>query len=418
MAEVETTIPPNMHSERVPRDFLPDLDSAEPTNTDLTTINNTTTLSENPPAHDDPTIKKTKKIVRKKRRPARPQVDASTFKSEPPPQTGTIFNIWYNKWSGGDREDKYLSKTAAPSRCDVGRDSGYTRGDKIPGSYFCLFFARGLCPKGQECEYLHRLPGIHDLFNPNVDCFGRDKHNDYRDDMGGVGSFMRQNRTLYVGRIHVTDDIEEVVARHFAEWGQVERTRVLTARGVAFVTYSNEANSQFAKEAMAHQALDHSEVLNVRWATVDPNPLAQKREARKIEEQAAEAVRRALPEEFVREIEGRDPEARKRKRIEGGFGLEGYQAPDEIWYAKARQIENGDTALEGNIGEQSLLVEDGLPVPSEEKNAGGGTIFSDSTLAALKSYSAQNIGGAIKKATSAPVASGPLVGYASDDDSD
>ncbi|KAI4107559.1 MAG: hypothetical protein L6R37_001519 [Teloschistes peruensis] len=419
MAEVETTIPPNMPSESVPQNTLPDLDSPEPTNTDLMTADNTTTVSENPPTNNDPATKKTKKIIRKKRRPARPQVDASTFKSEPPPQTGTIFNIWYNKWSGGDREDKYLSKTAAPSRCDVGRDSGYTRGDKIPGSYFCLFFARGLCPKGQECEYLHRLPGIHDHFNPNVDCFGRDKHNDYRDDMGGVGSFMRQNRTLYVGRIHVTDDIEEVVARHFAEWGQVERTRVLTARGVAFVTYSNEANSQFAKEAMAHQALDHTEVLNVRWATVDPNPLAQKREARKIEEQAAEAVRRALPEEFVREIEGRDPEARKRKRIEGGFGLEGYQAPDEIWYAKARQIENGDTALQGNIGEQSLLVEDGHPVSTEEKDAGGGgAIFSDSTLAALKSYSAQNNGGAIMAAASAPVDSGPLVGYASDDDSD
>lgn len=45
--------------------------------------------------------------------------------------------------------------------------------------------------------------------------------------MGGVGSFMRQNRTIYVGRIHVTDDIEEVVARHFAEWGQIERSEYL-----------------------------------------------------------------------------------------------------------------------------------------------------------------------------------------------
>lgn len=44
--------------------------------------------------------KKTKKIIRRKKRPARPQVDPSTIKSEPPPQTGTIFNIWYNKWSG------------------------------------------------------------------------------------------------------------------------------------------------------------------------------------------------------------------------------------------------------------------------------------------------------------------------------
>lgn len=47
-----------------------------------------------------PAERKVKKIIRKKRRPARPQVDPSTITSEPPPQTGTTFNIWYNKWSG------------------------------------------------------------------------------------------------------------------------------------------------------------------------------------------------------------------------------------------------------------------------------------------------------------------------------
>ncbi|KAL8803586.1 MAG: hypothetical protein Q9182_003091 [Xanthomendoza sp. 2 TL-2023] len=414
MAEVETSLPPAMPSSGISESMSPQAISPQPISTELTTTDNTTTLIE---SANEPPAKKMKKIMRPKRRPARPQVDAGTFKSEPPPQTGTIFNIWYNKWSGGDREDKYLSKTAAPNRCDIERDSGYTRGDKIAGSYFCLFFARGLCPRGKECEYLHRLPGIHDLFNPNVDCFGRDKHSDYRDDMGGVGSFMRQNRTLYVGRIHVTDDIEEIVARHFAEWGQVERTRVLTARGVAFVTYSNEANSQFAKEAMAHQALDHNEVLNVRWATMDPNPLAQKREARKIEEQAAEAVRRALPAEFVREIEGRDPEARKRKRIEGGFGLEGYEAPDEIWYARSRQIENGDTALEGSGGDQPILLPDHAPAEAPQSAAGGGGILSASTLAALQSYAAQrNNDKMTRVAAPAPTSSGPLVGYGSDDD--
>jgi hypothetical protein len=50
--------------------------------------------------------KRVKKIIRRKRRPARPQVDPATFKTEAPPPTGTTFNIWYNKWSGGDREDK------------------------------------------------------------------------------------------------------------------------------------------------------------------------------------------------------------------------------------------------------------------------------------------------------------------------
>ena len=143
--------------------------------------------------------KKVKKIIRKKRRPARPQVDPSTVKDEPPPQTGTIFNIWYNKWSGGDREDSYLSKHHAESRCNISKDTGYTKADSQPGSFVCLFFARGLCPKGQDCEYLHRLPSTFDLYSGNVDCFGRDKHSDYRDDMGGVGSFSRQNRTLYVG---------------------------------------------------------------------------------------------------------------------------------------------------------------------------------------------------------------------------
>lgn len=394
----------------------------------------------------EPAVRKVKKIIRKKKRPARPQIDPALIKSEPPPQTGTIFNIWYNKWSGGDREDKYASQKAAKGRCNIAKDTGYTKADKVSGSYFCLFFARGICklfqspvlsfapaqrdilltidvmtgPKGQDCEYLHRLPTIHDLFNPNVDCFGRDKFSDYRDDMGGVGSFMRQNRTIYVGRIHVSDDIEEIVARHFAEWGEVERIRVLNTRGVAFITYSNEANAQFAKEAMAHQSLDHSEILNVRWATADPNPMAQAREARRIEEQAAEAIRRALPEEFVAEIEGRDPEARKRRKLESSYGLEGYEAPDEVHFARGENAVNPRArAGEGMDLEQQqrLMLESGeaeaqAAADETQRQLEENGIFSSSTLAALKS--AQVAVASKEKKASA----GPLVSYDSDDDSD
>ena len=36
--------------------------------------------------------------TKKRRRPARPQVDKATFKpGEIPQQTGTVWNIWYNK---------------------------------------------------------------------------------------------------------------------------------------------------------------------------------------------------------------------------------------------------------------------------------------------------------------------------------
>lgn len=42
--------------------------------------------------------------------------------------------------------------------------------------------------------------------------------------MGGVGSFSRQNRTLYIGRIKETGpghETEEIVRRHFKMWGEI-----------------------------------------------------------------------------------------------------------------------------------------------------------------------------------------------------
>lgn len=241
------------------------------------------------------------------------------------------------------------------------------------------------------------------MFSPNVDCFGRDKHADYRDDMGGVGSFMRQNLTLYVGRIHVTDDIEEAVARHFSEWGEIERIRILNQRGVAFVTYMNEVNAQFAKEAMNHQSLDHNEILNIRWATQDPNPLAMSREKRRLEEQAAEAIRRALPAEFVAELDAGDEDgsSKRRRLMEGTFGLEGYEAPDSIWYNRDKLLEAPQTSL----------------VPDEEQ-ADEKEIFGAGTLERLKALKDKSKAPAPTPSLT-PVSKGNLLGfddYGSDED--
>jgi hypothetical protein len=44
--------------------------------------------------------------------------------------------------------------------------------------------------------------------------------------MGGVGSFNRTNRTLYVGKVHESPDRDqgkETLLRHFGEWGKIER---------------------------------------------------------------------------------------------------------------------------------------------------------------------------------------------------
>lgn len=350
-------------------------------------------------------------ITKRKRRPARRQADAYKSAETLPPQTGQIFNIWYGKWSGGDKEDQLASKEHAETKCDPVRDSGWTKADKTPGSYFCLFFARGCCPHGPDCQYLHRLPQPTDMYAPNVDCFGRDKHADYRDDMGGVGSFLRQNHTLYIGRITTTEDIEEAVATAFCQWGEVERIRVLNSRGVAFVTYVHQNSAEFAKEAMAHQSLNSNEILNVRWATQDPNPQAAARDARRAEEQAAIAIRRALPQEFLDELEGRGGE-KKQKRLD--YGLEGYQPPDEIWYQRGLGAVNPAGQTKAIAGQDTitepLQISNNQDTVSTESD---GAIFKGRALDALKSL------GSKPSATEKPAQQkSALVLYGSDEDDD
>lgn len=188
---------------------------------------------------------------------------------------------------------------------------------------------------------------------------------------------------------------------------------MLPTRGVAFVTYTTEALAQFAKEAMAHQSLDNSEILNVRWATLDPNPQAQKREARKVEEQAAEAIRRALPEAFVREIEGRDPDAKRRRKEEGSFGLDGYEASDAVWFESEKgkmALADSQTRSSLEAPPQSMLIEGSNETAASAARDGSGGLLSASTLAAIQAYKPD-------ESRFAPKAlRGPLVSYDSDDD--
>ncbi|KAJ5921243.1 Pre-mRNA-splicing factor cwc2 [Penicillium verhagenii] len=368
-------------------------------------------------------VKKTKKIIRKKRRPARVQVDPSEIKSEQPPQTGDLFNIWYSKWSGGDREDRFGLNTPAPTRCDPVKDSGYTKADRVNGSYFCTVnifidyrnfmtssILTWIVSAAISIQITEMIWAVLDLFTDKIAPFTSD---------GSMSQYVylaficwkTQEANMY---ILIKDAIEEAVARHFAPWGAVQRMRVLSGRGVAFVTYMNEANAQFAKEAMSHQALDHNEILNVRWATVDPNPAAQKREQRQLEEQAAEAVRRALPAAYVAELEGRDPEAKKRRKIEGTFGLEGYDVPDDVWRARTRQLESAPAPAQLEAPEQQLMIEEptyAQPEPEPEAQNG---FFSSATVAALRGLAGGNV---TTQATSKP-SGGPLVAYGSDDESD
>lgn len=225
-------------------------------------------------------------------KPARLQVDPATITDDDkPPQSGTTFNIWFLKWSGGDSSSN-KNYTKLKFRVNIKNDSGYTKSSSR--SPICLFFARGCCYKGKKCPYKHNLPQSDDYIIPTQDCFGRDKTSDYKDDMDGVGSFNRTNRTLYIGGLHLSEKAETILSKHFQEFGSIDKIKVLHDKSCAFISFKTEPEAQFAKEAMQSQSLNDDEILNIRWASEDPNPQAQRQEKRRLEEEALKTVKNLL----------------------------------------------------------------------------------------------------------------------------
>ncbi|KAF8322652.1 hypothetical protein DL93DRAFT_1045999 [Clavulina sp. PMI_390] len=338
-----------------------------------------------------------------------------------------LLDIWYNKWAGGDREDSYSNKTKSQTRCQIKKDSGFTRADAAGVKYCCLFFARGCCPYGYECNYLHRLPlpGA-ELPDSSKDCFSREKFSDYRDDMGGVGSFSRQNRTLYVGRVKETGnaaETEEVVRRHFGEFGEIIHVRILQHRSVAFVTYQDELQAQFAKEAMACQSMDNDEILNVRWATEDPNPTSKVAEKRRLEEVGTAAIQSKIDPRMVdamRSIRAlEDGEEVPEAYLEGPDDDADEAEEDAYASRKRRRIDNGDSNPSPDDDEDE---EAHLPAPSHSPPPVASGLLNADAMAGLKYFAElrQARGGETNspasRAPAKPAAAGGLGDYGSDDD--
>jgi len=111
------------------------------------------------------------------------------------------YNIWYGRYSG---ERAYEKNGKASTRCSIELDAGLTRADYTnPGAPICLHFVRGSCVNGKDCTYRHCAPTEQDETNTDAphDVFGRNRHGTFRDDMGGVGSWHRECKTIYVGQV-------------------------------------------------------------------------------------------------------------------------------------------------------------------------------------------------------------------------
>ena len=172
------------------------------------------------------------------------------------------------------------------------------------------------------------------------------------------------------------------------------------------MTYIHECHAQFAKEAMACQSLDNDEILNVRWATEDPNPVSKVAEKRRLEEMGQEAIQARMDPRIVEamravraledgvELEDEEPEV---EEVEDNSGQE----------AKRRRLE-----IEG--GESTIAT------PPQEPPKQTGLLSAD-TLESLKYFGQirQQHGVATKVPPPQSQTAGlGLGGYGSDEDDD
>ena len=116
--------------------------------------------------------------------------------------------------------------------------------------------------------------------------------------MGGVGNFNRNNRTLYVGNLVTKKDeraVEKLVKSDFCVFGQVEYVRVILTKAIAFVRFKLRSAAEFALSAMEDQKTEYGDI-TVKWANVDPNPLAKEFERRADEALAQYAIAKRIQE--------------------------------------------------------------------------------------------------------------------------
>jgi len=187
--------------------------------------------------------------------------------------------------------------------------------------------------------------------------------------------------------------------------------RVLQYRSVAFVTYANEYNAQFAKEAMACQSLDNDEILNVRWATEDPNPTSKVAEKRRLEEMGREAIQARMDPKILQA-------ERQLKALEDGVVLEDDEEDYDEQNADEMDVQREAEDEDDTPDLKRRRIEP--PPPQETQPPLSTGLLSADTLEGLKYFAEirKRTGGpsvATAKPTATPVGIS-LGDYGSDDD--
>lgn len=194
--------------------------------------------------------------------------------------------------------------------------------------------------------------------------------------------------------------------------------RVLQYRSVAFVTYVSELNAQFAKEAMACQSLDNDEILNVRWATEDPNPTSKVQEQWRILDMGKKAIQERMDPKLVDAM-------RAVKALEEGVELKDGEEEDGEDAEQRKELEalaNGDgTDEESDLDSAPRMkrrkLNDSQSIPSAQSNG----LLNADTLEGLKYFAEirrrhEDLTVVKQAAPPKPLTTALALDYGSDDD--
>lgn len=283
------------------------------------------------------------------RRPARKQVSAPV-----PSDQASDFLSPEEHW-----KRRKAPLTRATHRCDVEADAGATLATTHATSPLrCVFFARGVCHRGPQCDYVHEIPD--DAFfryagtQPQFDCFGRQRSGEDLTNRNDCTTLF-----IYLGGVLIgsnennADVIAKLIHNDFSAFGPISFVNVIINKSIGFVRYSHRSSAEFAKEAMHRQCLrgDRTEtVLSVRWANEDPNPTAKVR------------VKREREERFVRKVVG---------DVAGAGGSDDEESDDWRRYVSEDEGASDDAGEQGGA-EHGVGADDGGDGGGDGGGNGGG----------------------------------------------
>ncbi|CAN0880164.1 Zinc finger CCCH domain-containing protein 40 [Linum grandiflorum] len=171
--------------------------------------------------------------------------------------------------AGIDYESSYGKVRPNDTILKLQRTSPYYKRNR---AHVCSFYIRGECTRGAECPYRHEMPETGELSQQNI----KDRYYGVNDPValkllnkaGEMPSLEPPEdegiKTLYIGGIDARIS-EQDLRDNFYAHGEIESVKMVTQRGIAFVTYTTREGAEKAAEELSNRLVIKGLRLKLMW---------------------------------------------------------------------------------------------------------------------------------------------------------